>query len=291
MKIVFIHGRSQQDKDPDELRQQWEDAFDKGLSAAGLKRPKGLEIAFPYYGKALDDLVKELDAPLVADVIERGAGQDDTEADFRGEFLAEIAAGVGLSNDVIKEHFKDDVVERGNPLNWGWVRATLKALDNSNKIGDLALDRFTRDVYVYLTYQEAVAQRIEAIITPHVTTDRCVVVGHSLGSIIGYNVLRAHPHRAERFVTLGSPLAISAVKRRLTSPLSMPTGTRSWWNAFDPRDPIALHALDADHFDLTPSIANHGGVVNTTDNRHGIVGYLNDGWIAQVIHAALMLDE
>lgn len=285
MKIVFIHGRAQQGKDAAALQRQWEAAFDEGLRAAGLSRPAGLEIAFPYYGNTLDELVAELDAPLVADVIERGATQDDTEADFRGEFLGEIATGAGFSDDDIRENYDGEYTERG-PLNWRWVRAILKTLDRSQKIGELALDRFTRDVYVYLTYP-AVARRIEAAITPHVTADRCVVVGHSLGSIIGYNVLRAHPHRVTRYVTLGSPLGVRAIKRRLTSPLTMPAGTESWWNALDPDDPVALRPLDADHFGITPAIANHTGVDNTTDNQHGIVGYLDDPWVAQAIHAGL----
>ena len=42
------------------------------------------------------------------------------------------------------------VQERG-VLNWEWVQSILKAFDKSKKLGDMVIDAFTRDVYVYLT--------------------------------------------------------------------------------------------------------------------------------------------
>jgi hypothetical protein len=285
MRVVFIHGRAQEDKDPVALKQTWEDAFDQGLANAGLSRPAGLEVAFPYYGDTLDQLVDQLEAPLVADVVERGATQDDSEADFRGEFLAELAEGAGFSDDDIRENFDEDFTERG-PLNWGWVRAILKTLDKSEKLGTLSLDTFTRDVYVYLT-NRTVRRRIDEMVTPHLSGSPCVVVGHSLGSVVGYNVLSSHPHDVVRYVTVGSPLGVKAVKRRLASPLKMPPRTGSWHNAMDPNDVVSLHPLDGEHFDINPSIVNHTSVDNTTDNQHGIVGYLPDPWVARAIHAGL----
>ncbi|MCB1032320.1 MAG: alpha/beta hydrolase [Acidobacteria bacterium] len=285
MKLVFIHGRSQGGKDPVALQQTWEDSLDEGLANAGLSRPAGLEIAFPFYGDLLDDLIEQLEAPLVADVVERGAAQDDSEADFRGEFLAEIAAGSNLTEEDIRENFDADFAERG-ALNWKWVRAIIQTLDKSRRLGDLSLDQFTRDVYVYLT-NPAVRRRIDGVVSPHVGGERCVVVGHSLGSVVGYNVLLDQTNPVVRYVTVGSPLAVKSVKRRLRSPLRMPPTTSSWYNAMDPDDIVALHPLEGAHFDITPPIVNHKDVVNTTDNQHGIVGYLPDPWVARAIHEAL----
>jgi len=45
--------------------------------------------------------------------------------------------------------------------------------------------------------------------------------------------------------------------------------------------------LNATNFPVTPSIENFGGVNNATDNRHGIVGYLDDADVARHVLDAL----
>ena len=285
MKLVFIHGRAQEGKDQAALRATWETAFERGLSNAGLARPAGLEIAFPYYGDRLDELVNQLDTPLIADVTERGAQQDEDEAEFRGEFLEELAEHAKVTDDEIREFFGDDVRGRG-VRNWGWVHATLKALDRSQKFGTLDLDTFTRDVYLYLT-KRVVQRHIDSIVAPHITGDPCVVVAHSLGSVVGYNVLRDASHQVVRYVTVGSPLGVNAVKNRLKPPLGMPSRTASWFNAMDDGDVVALYPLDDDNFPTSPPIVNKTDVDNETDNQHGIVGYLPDPGVARAIHEAL----
>jgi len=281
MKLVFVHGRAQGEKDPDELIQAWERAFDRGLGNAGLTRPPGLELALPFYGKTLDSLVEELEAPLVADVAEKGAEKDDREAAFRGEFLEEIARAQGLSDEQIAEFYDDDVQEKG-VLNWKWVHAILKALDRHKGLGKKVLDTFTRDVYVYLT-NPAIRARIDRIVADELPAEPCVVVGHSLGSVVAYNVLRRHDHPVRRYVTLGSPLAIRAVKSRLEL-VERPASTDSWFNARDPHDVVALYPLDAGNFPTDPQIDNHDDVDNFTDNQHGIEGYLTDPLVARRLH-------
>jgi hypothetical protein len=285
MNLVFIHGRSQEGKDPVALQTTWEDAFDEGLSNAGLSRPLGLKIGFPYYGDTLDTLVEQFKAPLVADVTERGAEQDDDEAAFRGEFLAEIAKSAGISDDEIEACFEGDVVQERGVMNWRWVHAILKALDQSKNIGEVALDAFTRDVFLYLT-KKAVRRRIDEIVAPHVTGEPCVIVGHSLGSVVGYNVLRDTSNNVVRYITVGSPLGVKAIKSRLKT-IEMPASTATWYNARDKHDVVSLYPLNQEHFAITPKVENYNEVDNKTDNQHGIIGYLPDPWVARAIHDAL----
>lgn len=284
MKLIFVHGRAQGEKDASELLQAWEQAFDRGLENAGLTRPPNLELALPFYGKTLDALVEELEAPLVADVAEKGAEKDDREAAFRGEFLEEVAQAHDLSDDQIAEFYDDDVQEKG-VMNWKWVHAILKALDRHKGLGEKALDRFTRDVYVYLT-NPGIRTRIDRIVAKELPVEPCVVVGHSLGSVVAYNVLRQHPHPVRRYVTLGSPLAVKAVKNRLQI-VERPASTNSWFNARDPHDIVALYPLDAFNFPTNPQIDNHNDVDNFTDNQHGIAGYLSDPEVARQLHDIL----
>ena len=288
MKLIFIHGRAQEGKNPVKLQKQWETAFRRGLKKAGLDWPPGVTVAFPFYGDRLDELIQAVNAPLVEEVLTRGAGPDSREAEFRGELLYEMASARGITDEQIQAHFKGQLHEKG-PLNWEWVQAILRALD-ATPLGEAAIDMFTRDVYVYLTCR-AVQNAVDAIVAAELTAGPCVVVGHSLGSVVGYNVLRRIPEAVlvRRYVTVGSPLGVKAIKRRLDHPLAMPSAVSDWYNAMDERDVVALYPLDDRNFPLTPAIMNHTKVNNRTANRHGITGYLDDPWVARQIHEATQL--
>lgn len=288
MKIIFIHGRSQQGKDPAALKQEWTDTWARGLVAAGLPWPEGVEIELPFYGDKLDDLLKELHAPLVTDVMLRGNVQDSPDAAFYYDFLQEIANKNDISDADIQNQYRGGPQERG-VLNWEWVQAILRAIDSADIMGDLSLESFTRDVYVYLT-NPAVRKIIDGIVSACLTNEPCVVVGHSLGSIVGYNVLTRAQNSVSvnKYVTVGAPLGVVAVKTHLDRPLAMPACVRKgWYNARDDQDIVALRPLDSESFPITPLIENKNGVQNQTDNHHGIIGYLNDPDVARKIYEAL----
>lgn len=286
MKLVFIHGRDQQGKDSGALQQVWEEALYVGLERAGLQKPTHMTIAFPFYGDELDRLVKEVDTPLVKDVTTKGGALDNHEATFRGQLLTDLAQNAGVSDADISAAGNVSVQEKG-PLNWEWVQAILRALDRS-PMGDLALDRFTRDVYVYLTY-EAVSKKVDRIVTELLDGQPCVVVAHSLGTIVAYRVLSALAGKVDvrGFMTLGSPLGLSTVRKHLTPPLGMPAGVVNWFNAFDQRDVVALQPLDATTWNIMPLIENYNEINNFTANRHGISGYLDDVEVARWIASKL----
>ncbi|MCZ7556156.1 MAG: hypothetical protein M5R41_07135 [Bacteroidia bacterium] len=286
MKLVFVHGRAQQGKDPAQLQQEWVHALTAGLEKSNLKLQQGVEVIFPYYGDRLDELLQELDAPLVSDVLLRGAAPDSAEAAFRGELLYEIAQGAGVSDAEIQSHFSGTYQEKG-PLNWEWVQSILSALDKT-PLGEVAIDVFTRDVYVYLT-NRSVRKAIDGIVSASMPDGPCVVVGHSLGSVVSYNVLRNSSASVgvRQYVTLGSPLGLNAIKRKLDVPLTMPACVQHWFNAMDKRDVVALHPLDTNNFDVFPAIQNKTDVDNHTPNRHGITGYLDNAIVAKHIYAAL----
>jgi hypothetical protein len=89
------------------------------------------------------------------------------------------------------------------------------------------------------------------------------------------------------FVTPGSPLAVSTIRRKL-QPHRHPPCVRRWFNAMDERDAVALYPLGAEHFPIAPAIENKTDAENLTANRHGIAGYLSDPIVARTIHDAVM---
>jgi len=287
MKLVLVHGRDQQGKDQGDLKLAWLAALEVGLSKANLPAlPKDIE--FPYYGDELERLVNEIDAPLVSDVLAKGGAVDARIADFRGRLLEELATSAGVTSAEIDAAYQGAATEKG-PLNWEWVQAILRALDRT-PIGVSTLDRFTRDVYVYLTYP-AVQMAINNIVSRAIGEEPCVVVAHSLGTVVTYALMRQPDCRAKvkRLITLGSPLGVNAIRKLLMPPaLENPAGVTSWFNAYDPRDVVALRPLDAATWNIRPLITNKGDVDNHTRNRHGIGGYLDDPTVARWIYEAAL---
>lgn len=279
MRLIFVHGRSQQKKDPGVLKEEWKDALLYGVARADKALPPETEIEFPYYGDRLDGLLRQLEVPLGAEVAPRGPTPDTSDSAFRGEVIEDIASSLGLTDADFQREL--DVPTEKGPGNWAWVQAILQAMDRIPGVNSWAIDQFTRDVYAYLTVP-AVRGAVDEIVSEVIGTAPSVVVAHSLGSVVAYNVLRqlGSTSVCPRFITVGSPLGIRAIKRHLESPLKVPESVHHWFNAFDDRDVVSLVPLDASNFPVSPPIENKSDVMNFTDNRHGITGYLSDPVVA-----------
>jgi hypothetical protein len=290
MKLILIHGRAQGGKDQFTLRKTWIDTFEIGLNKSGVTLPIPKEdIIFPYYGDLLDKLVDEFNTPIET-IIKKGADSNSNDARFFHDFLQEVADNSNISLQDIESEKTSEITEKG-PLNWEWVHSILKAIDKKSSWSEASIKKFTYDVFLYLTIP-VIRQEIDKAVKSTFNTEPCVVVGHSLGSIVSYNILReSSTLNACKFITVGSPLGINAVKKYLKTPIKMPDSVKNgWFNGYDERDVVALKPLDKKYFDINPSIKNKNNVDNHTSNRHGIEGYLNDKEIAIEIYNALTND-
>lgn len=289
-KLVFIHGRAQQKKDAQALKREWIAAWREGLSKQNLQLPiPETDIRFPYYGDTLDDLVGGKDPAEAAKVIIRGPASQ-TERDFIRDVLEEVRKKAQITKAEVDAEIPAQVKERG-PLNWPWVRAILKVIDRKVPFGSsTAIALFTRDVFAYLTrsgISTEIDSGVQAAIQPNEPT---VVVAHSLGSVVAYNILRREGEQRQwkipLFVTVGSPLGVTRIRQGL-APTKYPACAGEWFNAMDDGDVVALFPLKKPHFSVTP-ITNKTDVVNHTENQHGIAGYLDDPVVAKKIYDAVL---
>jgi hypothetical protein len=290
MNLVFVHGRAQGLKDPIELKKEWINTLKIGLEKSGLTLPISEEnISFPFYGEKLDDLVRD-GLRTVEGIITKGAEINSRDVRFFQDFLLEISENADISTEEISEA-NDVVITEKGPLNWPWVQAILRTLDQRTRWSEASIKRFTRDVVLYLTAAN-VKDIVNNEVMKSIKNKPCVVVGHSLGSIICYNILRDNSDlNICKFITIGSPLGLKSVKNYLRTPIKMPDCIKhGWYNAYDERDVVALNPLDRTYFNISPSIENDNHVRNSTSNRHGIRGYLNDKVIAKTIYNALRND-
>lgn len=286
-RLLLVHGRDQQGKDPVKLKAEWLEALKRGATKAGVAFPQRVEVAFPFYGDLLDSFARQYDVPLTSDIRARGPLNDEMLA-FQAEIAESIRQGAGVTDDQVQREYGNNPEPRG-PLNWAWVQAILRAVDkNGGGMSQAALEAFTRDVFLY-TRRAGVRAEVDRIVSKMLTDEPTVVVGHSLGSVVAYSVLRNDPRRLQvaLYVTVGCPLGVRAIRDQFR-PLRYPENLGGWYNAFDKRDVVSLYPLDDDNFPVSPPpIDNNGAVRNWTDNRHGIVGYLDDDAVARKIVGAL----
>jgi hypothetical protein len=293
MKIVYVHGIAQEQRSAAELQVEWDAALKTSLAKASLAWPGAASSVVPFYGRILADRTAEVDKQAAHGLIPRGGSESEDQEmlAFYEAFLTEIATARNV--DLTRLVGADGRPVARGVQNHPWVVALLRRLNKFGPVAGWSIDTFTRDAWAYLCYL-TVREPIHVIVEAEIPRDEpCVVVAHSLGSVVAYNVLhqRAAGSNVRALVTLGSPLGLQSVYDRLPSAKgkrTVPRDIGEWYNARDPVDIVALHEVPADRFTGEPRVENASHVANGTGNHHGIRGYLSDAEIARRIHAAAM---
>ncbi len=274
MRIVFVHGINNQGRTADQIREAWLGALCAGLAPAEQALVRHAEIVVPYYGDTLLDAIKR-SVPAGEEPVPLSAAEvPGDEAAFYLEVLKEAAATAGLRDIEIQAH-----VEREEPGELGlphkrWLNWLARWFESASPWkGKLIMEHFLPQAFAYLC-RPHVTRQIDAIVEPAFVQQPCLIVAHSLGTVITYRLLRKRLGDIPLFLTLGSPLALKAVKNRLGPPFERPGCVASWLNGLDPRDAVTLgRALTAETF--APAIENIADI-NNGDDPHSIEHYLAD---------------
>jgi len=151
--------------------------------------------------------------------------------------------------------------------------------------------KFASDVidYLYGPYTEAMRAPVRQALLKNPTPK--VIVAHSLGTIILYDVL-SEPALAglavNVLVTVGCPLGIGNVQDRLRNqagrPNPVPSQLTAWSNFADRWDPVALDPTLHDEFQPPPNFAKDTTVNNPARNNHDLTGYLS----VAIVHSAVV---
>jgi hypothetical protein len=118
-----------------------------------------------------------------------------------------------------------------------------------------------------------------------------VVLAHSLGTIVAYDVLaQLPPGSVPVLITAGSPLGLSNVQRRIGDrtgpPAPIPASVAAWHNFADRFDPVALEATLADEF-LPAGVITDTAVDNDSLLNHDLTGYLDTAALRDAVRLAL----
>jgi len=235
-RVVLVHGIAQQYKGAHTLLDDWYPALSDGVALAGGRLARD-DVSMAFYGDLFRPAghrgsgVVDLDAADVEEGLERDLLLQWWEAAAREETQV-------TGPDTVVRLRTPDLVQRA-----------LNALSHSSFFAGLSerlMIHSARQVRRYFTEPELralIQQRLSQ--TLGARTD--VVVAHSLGSVIAYEVLCAQPElRDLTLVTLGSPLAVRGlILDRLIPPPTdgharWPTPVKRWTNIADRGDPVAL---------------------------------------------------
>lgn len=291
-RLIFIHGRSQEDKDSSSLKRTWIEALRRGMNNRELPIEEK-QVRFAYYGNTLRDLCNGITPDDAAKIVVRGATASAEDDAHLRTLLRAYYEGFGISEADIETELRmldpSNVKERG-PQNWGWVQAIIRVIDRKVPGAGNLIALVTNDVHQYLT-KDTVRLTIErGVKAAFDEGDENIVVAHSLGTIVAYTLLHKLSEeggwRIPTLVTLGSPLGITSI-RDLLEPIARPKCVGEWINASDPNDVVALYPLTPDYFSVDPPINDKRHVKNHTSNQHGIIGYLDDKVVAELIYAAV----
>lgn len=292
--LVFLHGRSQQGKDPAVLRNTWTAGLNAGLTLAGQTTVDPSRVWFPFYG---DQLLQTLSAQesisltpeSATPVSEALAPRDDLTRQVYGALLDRAAARAGMPDEFRisrQAAASEGLGEIGATLVERFQRQ-LSWLAARSGLDELTIGLIFRDVAAYLSHPEVRDAVLGAVMETLPSSGRIVLVSHSLGTVVAMDLLTRLDTGVDvaLLVTAGSPLGMDAVyDRLLVGGAHRPARARAWLNAWCPADAVAIGCplIPTWGRDLTEMLTD-----NDRDRAHSIEEYLGDPAVARSINAAL----
>ncbi|MFI5593645.1 hypothetical protein ACIA5G_52075 [Amycolatopsis sp. NPDC051758] len=235
-RIVVVHGIGKQVEG--EFTMGWFEALRSGVAEARGPRLTEDDVKAAFYGSVF----RKKYSKSVGDRPYTAVDVKDDEA----ELLAAWWAAAAAADPTVPPPHRTDTKGRTSP----WVQKALNALSRSTFFAGVAENLMIADVKQVALYLRDVETRkeIQARVSATIDDDTRVVVGHSLGSVVAYEVLAGWrgscPVRT--FVTLGSPLGIANIVFDKLTPRPVdgtgvwPSGLNQWHNIADPGDVVAL---------------------------------------------------
>ncbi len=282
--IIGIHGLG--NKPPKSLLEKWWKAsIDEGLQKTGAK-------SFNYHFELVywaDILHKE---PLDENVSDQKNPLYLKEKYVPGnkDFIPENHSMRKKIIDFLSEEVDSLFLNKDFTLNYSFITNTI-------------LKRWFADLDIYYkekdervensAAKEMIRKRVAEMILKY-RKDEILVIGHSMGSIIAYDVMAFDLKKLEvdTFITIGSALGLPIVKSKIaaerllnhinTRHLSSPSiVSRRWYNFSDLEDKVALNYKLSDDYSINRHlvkpidyIVNNDYEINGQPNPHKSFGYL-----------------
>lgn len=235
-KIVVIHGIGQQYLGANQILEKWVPPINDGLNAANAQIDMALDVAAVFYGDIFrKGGTKGPPPPYTAADINNEWEQDMLEAWWIA--AAAVDPSVAGPNDDAKVRVPN------------MVQRALNALSTYRPLASVAQKLLILDlkqVQAYL-HDDNVRAQVQSRVSQVVDENTKVIIGHSLGSVVAYEAVAAHPEwNVETLITLGSPLGVrNLIFEKLRPAPERETGhwpgsVKAWHNIADNGDVVCL---------------------------------------------------
>lgn len=266
--LIGIHGLSNKPA-PAELAKGWESAIKEGLNK----------------NEGIDNPTINFSSVYWADVLY-------PEYDINPDRYKPAEQGVLKTYN---DNWIDSV--REELFNWGGdIIESMKEQFGMDRAADKVLEHKLKDLSRYYK-EEGIRNELRKRLTDEILKNienRIMILSHSMGTIIAYDVLREigreYPRLiVDHFVTLGSPLGLPHVKYKIAKESALvrtPSIVKKWSNFADKRDPVALDVH------LAGDYASNDNGVEVEDDlisndwggiHHKSYGYLRAPEVSKVI--------
>jgi hypothetical protein len=217
VQLILVHGRGQEFSVPVSVQRALEEALRWGLQRVGSEVYKDIPIRLAYYGDYWrpDSAAFEVMTPATPTELQRQVTEDMLNAASEPSYA----------------------LERFELVDWSRLNRLATSVDRYLHLGDRVVQFFLEDVESYFAndrLRELAIDRVAEAVNE--ANDEIVLLGHSLGSVVAYDFVRNRPGGSIRgFMTLGAPLGLPTMLRRIASP-QFPERAARWANFFESRD-------------------------------------------------------
>jgi hypothetical protein len=273
---VFIHGLSKKPA-PEKLQEIWLWGLSRGNPMPSVFAPpnhgidlatKGVPQRFNYYADVFYGTDYETELASYYEANEEKEleleGLDTVESDlalpapvtpreraFLRDFEAKLTAGAVLAPVAAEAAPATEGLPGASDLEIaGWLPMGAKQAIIKKAAMEAYYFLFDKE-YVrsdgakFMVRQELRSRLLRELAAAHALAEKVVVVSHSMGTMVAYDVLRNAPEcpPVDTLFTLGSPLGIREVQDELVAAnadhVDFPAATlERWINVYDPLDPI-----------------------------------------------------
>jgi hypothetical protein len=294
--VILIHGINNQDNSKENIEKTWSDALRIGASTAGLTIPDDVQFIAAFYGDLLFEETEswKRDKPASSPMSVESPNEDYADDEIAGLYL-EFQQKYGISDQQVSQELDDrDNLHAYKRMAKGihkrWLKAIVKVLEKILPSKGKRVARiFLSQAAAYL-HKPGLKEKIDDIVMTQIIDglprdEKVIIISHSLGSIVAYDLMRRlrHKVKVKLLLTAGSPLGIEMVKLRLGPPLICLPNVDKWLNISDRDDFVALKTkLTSETFGCD-QIANIDHLDNGDEDAHDILKYLSHDVVVKEI--------
>ena len=276
-RVVCIHGIKQERESREDLLESWAPSLCGGVSNAGGRLDRA-EVDMAFYGihfRPPGSMKGETEIPNYK--------PGDLDDPLEMALVEEIYDALGESTSG-----GSGAKAGAAPRTVGHMLQVIAATPFFGNAAQRVVIWFLKQVRRYVTEPD-IRRKAQQSLIDRIGTETRVVVAHSLGSVVAYETLCAHPEFPVRtLITLGSPLGMPALLPRIVPPVrdgsaQWPAGLERWVNVADMADIVALCKQ------LRPLYGDRvlDQVVNNGATWHFVKPYLNAKETGSAILAGL----